>query len=151
MVGAEHHEPLEVDAPRDRLDRVERPGRVEVGDHRPASLRLGAEPQGEGRLATRDVAFQRRRGRAWQAAGPQDRVERREARRHDRHEPIERRHGSVARLIDQARSAPTQRPVPPLLGEVRQSVGQCAIKRQCGESHGPASIEQMFDNVKTHP
>jgi hypothetical protein len=103
MVGAEHHEPLEVDAPRDRLDRVERPGRVEVGDHRPAGLRFGAEPQGEGRLAARDVALQRRRGRARQAAGPQDRIESGEARRHHR---IEWRRRNVARPVDQARPAP---------------------------------------------
>jgi hypothetical protein len=148
MVGAEHHEPLEVDTPRDRLDRVERPGRVEIGDHRPAGLCLGAEPQGEGRLAARDVALQRRRGRARQAAGPQDRIESGEARRHHR---IEWRRRNVARLVGQTRPAPAQRPVSPLLGEVRKSVGQCAFEGECGKSHGPASIEQMFDTVKTHP
>ena len=88
MIGTEHHEPRQINPPCDGLDRIERSGRVEVGDDGPTGLRLGTEPQGEGGLAARDVPLERRRRRTRQATRPEDRIEGGEARRHDR---IERR------------------------------------------------------------
>lgn len=117
MPGGEHDKPAQVHSPGDRLDRVERAARVEIGDDRSAGLRFGAEPQGERRLAARGVALEGRRQRTRQAARSKDRVEGGEAGRHDR---------SVARAIDRVDQAgpPPQGAVPPAQGEA----GDSAIK-----------------------
>ena len=128
MARSKDHEPLQVDPPSDRLDRVERAGRVEVGDDRPAGLRLRTEPQGEGRLPARNVPFQGRRRGAGQATRAEDRIKDREARRHDR---------AVAHtcagtgILDVSHASPAQHPVPPLLGEVADG----AIEGQRGAAH----------------
>jgi hypothetical protein len=146
MLGREDDEPLQVDAPGDRLDRIERPRRVEVRHDRSARLRLGTQPQRQRRLAARDVALQRRGRRPRQASRPEDRVERGEARRDDR--TVERpvawlRPPTRIRRIGPRRigprrigrreptAAPAQRPAPPLLGEV----GDRVVEGQRGSTH----------------
>jgi hypothetical protein len=71
-------EPLQVDAAGDGLDRVEAAREVEPGHDRTLGLGFRGEPQDERRPATRTVTTDRDTRRAWQAAGAQDRVERRE-------------------------------------------------------------------------
>ena len=78
-LGGDDHEPFEPDAAGDRLDRVEAAREVEPGDDRAGGLGLGGEPEDERRPAARAVAADRDAGRPWQAARPQDGVERREA------------------------------------------------------------------------
>jgi len=79
-LGRDDDEPLETDATRDGLDRVEAAREVEPGDDRTRDLRFGSEPQNERRPAARPVAADRDAGRPRQPTGAQDRVERREAR-----------------------------------------------------------------------
>ncbi len=69
-------EPLEPDAARDGLDRVETPRKVEPGDDRAGRLGLRREPQDERGSAARTVAADRDARRTRQATRPQDRVER---------------------------------------------------------------------------
>jgi hypothetical protein len=83
-VGRGHDdEPLRPDAAGDRLDRVEGGGEVQPGDDRAGGLGLRRQAQGEGRPAARQVAPERDAHASWQAARPEDRVERREAGRED--------------------------------------------------------------------
>ena len=79
-LGGDDDEPLQPNATRDRLDRVETARQVEPGHDRTGRLGLRREAVDEGRPATRAVAADRDAGRARQAAGAQDRVEGREAR-----------------------------------------------------------------------
>jgi hypothetical protein len=81
--GGHDDEPLETDAPGDGLDRVEGRGEVEPRDDRAGSLRLGDEPEGEGRPPAREVAADREAHPARETAGAEDRVEGREAGRED--------------------------------------------------------------------
>jgi len=90
-------EPLEPDAAGDGLDRVEAAREVEPGDDRTGRLRLRSEPKDERRPAARAVAADRDAGRTRQAAGPQDRIEGREAGGDDAVVPIEP--GFVTRLM----------------------------------------------------
>ncbi len=55
-VGREDDEPIEAHPARDRLDRIEAPGKIEPGDDRTARLGLGREAEGERRLAARKIA-----------------------------------------------------------------------------------------------
>ena len=71
-------EPLEIDAAGDGLHRIEGAGEVQPGHHRALGLGLGGDPEGEGRPAAGAVAADGDTGRSRQAAGPQDRIERRE-------------------------------------------------------------------------
>ena len=91
VVRRHDDEPLEADPAGDRLDRVEAPARVQPGDDRAARLGLRDEPEREGRLATPALAPQGDARRARQAAGTEDRVERREPGRHDSVRCAERR------------------------------------------------------------
>jgi hypothetical protein len=81
--GCEDDEPLEVDPPGDRLDRVEAPPEVHPGDDRARRLRLCRESQGERRPAARAGSPEREGGRPGDAARPEDRVELGEAGRDD--------------------------------------------------------------------
>jgi hypothetical protein len=76
-------EPLEPDAPGDRLDRVEGLGEIEPGHDRAGRLGLRDEPQGERRPPAREVASQRQAEPARQAARSEDRIEVGEAGRED--------------------------------------------------------------------
>ena len=76
-------EPLEVDAPGDRLHRVEAARQVEPGHDRAGGLRLGGDPQPERGPAARAVAADRDAGGLREPARPEDRVERGEARADD--------------------------------------------------------------------
>ena len=72
------HEPFEPDAPGDRLDRVEAARQVQPGHDRAGRLGLRREPEDQRGPSARAVAADRDAGRAGQAAGTEDRVERRE-------------------------------------------------------------------------
>ena len=72
------HEPFEPDAPGDRLDRVEAARQVQPGHDRAGRLGLRREPEDQRGPSARAVAADRDAGRARQAAGTEDRVERRE-------------------------------------------------------------------------
>jgi len=76
---AKEEQPVEVHAPGDRLQGIEGATEVQVGGDRSASLRLGDEPQGEGRLPARFVPPEGDAGFAIQPSGAEDRVERGEA------------------------------------------------------------------------
>ncbi len=71
-------EPFEIDAAGDSLHRIERAGEVQPGHHRSLELGLGRDPEREGRPAAGAVAADGDTGRSGQAAGPEDRIERRE-------------------------------------------------------------------------
>jgi len=81
--GDEDREGIEADAARRCLERIERPADVDPRRERAGRLRLGNETEGEGRGAARPDATKRDRRREWDAAGTENRVERREARRDD--------------------------------------------------------------------
>ena len=74
-LGDEDHEPLEIDAPGNRLDRVEAAAEIEPGDDGTACLGLGNEPEGEGGLAARMIAANGESGLSRNATGAEDRVE----------------------------------------------------------------------------
>jgi hypothetical protein len=76
---AKEEQPVEVHAPGDCLQGIEGATEVQVGGDRSASLRLGDEPQGEGRLPARFVPPEGDAGFAIQPSGAEDRVERGEA------------------------------------------------------------------------
>ena len=78
-LGRDDDEPLEADAARDGLDRVEAARQVEPGDDGALGLGFRGEPEDERRPAARAVAADRDAGRSREAAASQDRVERREA------------------------------------------------------------------------
>ena len=92
-VRRQDDEPVEADAAGDGLDRVEGAGEVEPGDDRAVGLGLRGEPEGEGRLAGAGVAAEGDAGAPRQAAGAEDRVERREAGPDD---PLDAVRGAVA-------------------------------------------------------
>jgi hypothetical protein len=75
----DHHEPVEVDAARDRLDRIEAARQVEPGDDRAGCLGLRDDPEAQRRPAAGPLAADRDAGRLGQTARPDDRVERSEA------------------------------------------------------------------------
>jgi hypothetical protein len=77
--GGQDDEPVEPDAARRSLDRVERPGEIQPGDDRAVGLGLGDEAEGESRRARARGAAQRDAGAAREPTRPDDRVERREA------------------------------------------------------------------------
>jgi hypothetical protein len=77
-LGGDDHQPVEPDTAGDRLDRVEAARQVEPGHDRAGVLRLGGEPVDERRPAARAVAADRDARVPWQAARPQDGVERSE-------------------------------------------------------------------------
>ena len=78
-LGGDDDQPFEANATGDGLDRVEAARQVEPGDDGSGGLGLRREPQDERRPAARAVAADRDARRTRQAAGPQDRVECREA------------------------------------------------------------------------
>ena len=83
-IGRGHHdEPRRVDAPRDRLDRVERRRQVQPRDDPARRLRLCREPQRERGPPARGIAAHRHAHAPRHAAGTQDRVELHEAGRED--------------------------------------------------------------------
>ncbi len=70
------HEPLQVNAPGDRLDRIETAREIEPGHDGARGLGLRSEPEHERRPAARAVTADGHARRTRQAARPQDRVER---------------------------------------------------------------------------
>jgi len=72
-------EPFEPDASGGRLDRIEAPGEIEVGDDRAARLGLGRETQRQRRLAARQVPTNGHARTSGHAPGADDRIERGEA------------------------------------------------------------------------
>lgn len=74
-VRREDDEPVEANPARDRLDRIEAPGEIEVGDDRTTRLGLGREAEGERRLAAREIAPDGDARLAREAAAAEDRVE----------------------------------------------------------------------------
>jgi len=114
------HEPVEVDAASDRLDRVEAARQVEPGDDGALGLCLGGDPQREGRPAARAIPPDGDAGRLGQATRSEDRVEGGEAGPDD---PITGSRIDVWRLVD-------------LSGVRRQ--GECPDDpRSCGTPAGP--------------
>jgi len=81
----EHDEPLEADATRHRLDRVQAAIEVEPGDDRAGRLRLGDEPEGDRRPPARSIAAQGEARRPRDAARSEQRIELRETGRDDGH------------------------------------------------------------------
>ena len=77
------HQPLRRDAAGHGLHRIKRAGEVQPGDDRPAGLSRRRDPQRQRGLARRHVPAKRHRGRARQAAGAEDGVQRREPRGDD--------------------------------------------------------------------
>ncbi len=144
----EDHEPLWSDAASDSLHRIEGRREVHPGHDRAGSLGLRDESQGKRRPAAREVASEREAHPAWQATGPEDRVEGREPGREDACRislrglirrivgGFDRHHRERAHdLADLARSSRS-----PLRPEGRQ--GRRDIRRKC--RHGP-SIEHLFE------
>lgn len=78
-VGGQDDEPVEPDAASGGLDRIERLGEVQPGDDRAVRLGLGHEPEGKGRGTGARATAQRDAGAPGEPAGPNDRVEGREA------------------------------------------------------------------------
>jgi hypothetical protein len=73
------HEPVEVDAARDRLDRVEAARQVEPGHDRSLCLCFGSDTEAQRGPAAGPLAADRDAGRPGKAARPEDRIERGEA------------------------------------------------------------------------
>ncbi len=69
------HEPLQMDAPGDRLDRIETAREIEPGHDGAGRLGLGGEPHDEGGPAARTVAADGDTRRARETTAPQDRIE----------------------------------------------------------------------------
>jgi len=72
----DHDEPLEVDAARDRFDRIEAARQVEPRDDRTLGLCLGDDPQAQRRAPARALPPDRDAGRLREPARAEDRVER---------------------------------------------------------------------------
>lgn len=162
----EDDEPLEANAARHRLDRVQAPGEVQIGDDPAAPLDRRGKPEGERRLAARCLAVESGGGGPGQAARPEDRVERGEAGRDDLAEvgragPGQAPAGAGGRLdgglTDRLGQRQRRRPgnqgeraddvhrgsgryLAPALPEGGQSRGDCGG----GARHGTTSIERMF-------
>jgi hypothetical protein len=79
----ENDQPLEMDPPGDRLDRIETSSQIDVGDDRADRLRFGSQAQGQRGLAAGRVAAHGERGRARDPARAQDGVQGRKARGDD--------------------------------------------------------------------
>ncbi len=164
IAGRQDDEPLRLDAPRHRLDRIERRREVQPGHDRARRLRLRDEPQGERRAPARDVAPNREAHPAGHATGTEDGIELGEPGRVDPIEidrPIDRRPNRRAarrlalriRLLERDRrerahhlasepvtSEPGCRPTP-----ARSEGRQRRVQIRGGSTHGSASIEQMFE------
>lgn len=95
--GRQQHEPLEPDTPGDRLDRVEAPREIDIARDPSGGLRLREQPQREGGRPARPVPPDGHAPRPRKAAGPQDRIERREPRSDDRGCPGRSRHRRLER------------------------------------------------------
>lgn len=101
----EGDEPLEPDPPGDGLDRIEASGAVDPADDPADPLDLGGETEGDGRRPARPGPPNGEPADEGDAARPEDRIEGREAARHDP-------------LADARRARATRRP-PPRLGARR--------------------------------
>jgi hypothetical protein len=97
--GDEDREGVEPNAAGRCLERIERPAEVDPRRERAGRLRLGNETEGERCRAAGPDAPKRDRRRQWDAAGTENRVERREARRDD---PVPSS-GGLGRLVDGTR------------------------------------------------
>jgi hypothetical protein len=71
----ENHQPFETDPARDRLDRVEAAGQIDIGDDRAGGLGLGGKPQGQGGLAARGLSPDGQRGRAWNSTRAEEGIQ----------------------------------------------------------------------------
>jgi hypothetical protein len=76
-------EPFETDPSGDRLDRVEAPGQIDVGNDRAGGLGFGRKPQGEGGLAARGLPPDGQGGRARDPTRAEDGIQRGEPRPDD--------------------------------------------------------------------
>ena len=74
-IGREDDEPFQPHPARDRLDRVEAPGQVQVCDKSAGGLGMGGGLQRQRGLATGPVPVECSGRSAWQAAKPKDRVQ----------------------------------------------------------------------------
>ena len=72
----ENNQPLETNPSRDRLDRVEAAGQIDIGDDRAGGLGFGRKAQGEGGLAARGIPPDGERGRARDPTRAEDGVQR---------------------------------------------------------------------------
>ncbi len=161
----EDDQPLEADPTGDRLDRVEAPGEVHVGDDRAGGLGLRREPEGEGGLAARGVSPDGQGGRARDPARAEDRVQRGEPGPDD---PIVVREAGPGRRSGSpgssgsgvVASAPTTAPDPPgppsasrptrgaaSPQRVRRDA-RAAVTSEERVAIGRLTIEQMFYRVK---
>jgi hypothetical protein len=148
QVGGRHdHEPLRPDPAGDRLHGVEGCGEIEPCDDRPGGLRLGGQPQGQGRASAGEIATEREPHPARETTGPEDPVQLGEARREDPGEvggswlagqpvPWE---GNGRERADNV-THPPWRGRAPLRPEGREGRGD--VRGEC--CHRP-SIEQMFE------
>jgi hypothetical protein len=156
-VRRQHDEPIEVNASRDGLHRVERAGEIQPGDDRPVRLSLRDEPEGEGRRARGRRTAQRDARVPRQAARADDCVELRKARPDDRLDASSRLarrgrdgnelRGVVERLRRERRRGqcpdhPRSCGAPPRL-ERRQS--RRHVRGEAG--HRTSSIEHLFGIV----
>ena len=133
-------QPLEPDAARDGLDRVEAARQVQPGDDRALRLRLGGHPQGERGAAARAVAADRDAGRRGQAARTEDRVERGEPGVDDplAGERHRRRLGCQRKRTDDPRSCRT-----PASLEARER----GVHISSGGRHRTAILEHLFYSI----
>ena len=81
--GREDHQPLQSDPASDRLDRIERSGKVQPRHDGARGLDFRGQPQGESGPAAGSIAPHGHARGSWQAAGPEDGIERREPGRDD--------------------------------------------------------------------
>jgi hypothetical protein len=140
-------EPVQPDAAGDRLDRVEGAGEVEPGDDRAVGLGLCGEAEGEGRLAGAGVAAESDAGAAGQAAGAEDRVERREAGPDDPLDPFRAAAGERrdVRLDLGRQRRRRQRPDDPRSCRSPACLeGRQSSRHVRGERRHRPTIEQMF-------
>jgi hypothetical protein len=145
--GIRHQDdqPVQLDTPRRRLDRVQAVGQVQEGRDAAGRLGPGDSAQGQCRLAAAGLAPQGRGRIARQSAQPEDRVQRPEARRHG--PPANRpfddptvlrrgRHGQRAQHL----SAPTGSCPAPAFPEGRES----GLDAWGWLDHGTSIVERTF-------
>jgi hypothetical protein len=151
-LGRDDHQPFEPNATGDGLHRVEAPGQVHPGHDGPGGLGLRGQPMDEGGPPARAIAADGNTGRPRQAAGSQDRVERREPRPDD---PIV---GNEDRLwicrFGRCRGVRGRRQGQGSFGDPRscRSPSSLEARHGCrhvrGEGRHPLKIEHLFYQIK---
>jgi hypothetical protein len=147
--GRQDDEPLRLHAAGHGFDRIQRRREVQPGHDGARRLRLRGESQRQRRAPARDVAANREAHPAWHASGTEDRVELGEPGRMDtirvrrgpgRRADLDRLERDRGERPDHLTGEPGRRRTP-----ARSEGRERRVQVGGGNTHGPVSIEQMFE------